>query len=432
MLNVDMASSTDIIADDAGRVWALRGDNDEGRATSLPAAGPAATAGCVRPRRVAVASRADSMINALALNLIADVMDWDNDQATTEYAWLRLMSSVKYDDYSDFRAGARFLESLATWLRQFSKSDRATAYKFVKERLVFISTAEMQRVIEMFLPETVTPYLRRAAAAEVGIKPYEVWGRAQGVAAFNRLLRRCLFVGLSDGSRIDILRRANAGRLSQEQVLPMMNVDDEKWRDLGSELRKEQGPDARFDNLYLIDDFAASGTTFIRQVEGKWKGKLKKFNDIINMARNDLKDDFPIAEKYNLHVHHYVSSYQARQTLGSRVEEAYQTWGEKSFNTVTVTEGMLLPSSLKMAGGDDAAMLAVCDTYYDDQLYQRLKKHCDEAGQKDMRRGYADCALPLVLEHNTPNNSISILWAETTGKHGPAMRPLFHRRDRHG
>jgi hypothetical protein len=29
-----------------------------------------------------------------------------------------------------------------------------------------------------------------------------------------------------------------------------------------------------------------------------------------------------------------------------------------------------------------------------------------------MKYGYANCALPLVLEHNTPNNSISLLWAD--------------------
>jgi hypothetical protein len=77
-------------------------------------------------------------------------------------------------------------------------------------------------------------------------------------------------------------------------------------------------------------------------------------------------------------------------------------------------------------------MLGICDAYYDDQLYQRLKKHCDEAGQKHMRYGYADCALPIIMEHNTPNNSVSILWAETDGKLGRAMNPLFRRRDRHG
>jgi hypothetical protein len=209
------------------------------------------------------------VISTLALNLIADVMSWDNDEATREYAWLRLMSSVKYDGYSDFRPGVRFLESLATWLRQFAREDRPTAYNFVKRRLVYISAAEMQRVVEIFIPETVTPYLRKAAAAEIGIKPYEVWGNSEGVRAFNRLLRRCLFVGLSDGSRIDVLRRANAGRLSQEQVVPMMNIDIGKWEELGEELQREQDADARFGDVYLIDDFTASGTTFIRQVGGE-------------------------------------------------------------------------------------------------------------------------------------------------------------------
>ena len=99
------------------------------------------------------------MINQLALNLVADVMDWDNEVATREYGWLRLISSMKYDGYSDFRAGVRFLESLVSWLRHFDKADRPAAYAFVKERLVYISTLEMQRVIETFIPEIVTPYL---------------------------------------------------------------------------------------------------------------------------------------------------------------------------------------------------------------------------------------------------------------------------------
>ena len=372
------------------------------------------------------------MINMLALNLIAEVMGWDNDRATREYSWLRLMSSVKYDGYSDFRAGIGFLESLVTWLRQFSKEDRVTAYSFVKNRLVYISEAEMQRLIEMLIPETVTPYLRRAAAVETGIKPYKVWGNPKGVDAFNRLLRRCLFIGLSDGSRVDILRRSNSGRLVQDQVVPILDIGMEKWTDLGNHLRKEQGEKARFNNVYLVDDFTASETTFIRYVEGKWKGKLQKFNSLLCNARGELKDEFPISNEYTLHIHHHVSTQQARQTLECRVAEACEEWAECSFDRVEITEGMRLPQGLKMTAGASDPMLAVCDAYYDDQLYQRLKKHCDEAGQNDMRHGYAYCALPLVLEHNTPNNSISLLWAETNGKCGHAMRPLFRRRDRHG
>src|SRR3546814_5284528 len=80
----------------------------------------------------------------------------------------------------------RFLESLVSWLRHFEEIDRPAAYTFVKERLVYISTLEMQRVIETFIPETVTPYLRRSVAAELGIKPYEVWRTIESATEIGR------------------------------------------------------------------------------------------------------------------------------------------------------------------------------------------------------------------------------------------------------
>jgi hypothetical protein len=243
----------------------------------------------------------------------------DNEVATREYAWLRLMSSMKYDGYSDFRAGVRFLESLVSWLRHFDEADRKAAYEFVKTRLVYISTAEMQRLIDTLVPETVTPYIRRVVARRLGIKPYEVWKTRDASKAFSQYFRRCLFVGLSDGSRIDVLRRANAGRLSQEQVVPMMNVDDDKWRSLAEDLRKERGADATFDDVYLLDDFTASGTTFIRFPKGEPKGKLAKFEKIVQEAKRRLKKEFPVANGYTLHIHHYVSTTQAHQALEQRI-----------------------------------------------------------------------------------------------------------------
>lgn len=384
------------------------------------------------------------MINTLALNLIADVMAWDNDEATREYGWLRLMSSVKYDGYSDFRAGVRFLENLVTWLRHFDPDDRRAAYEFVRRRLVYISSAEMQRVIETFVPEVVTPYLRRSVARKLGIKPYEVWASDASSEAFAAQLRRCLFVGLSDGSRIDILRRANAGRLSQEQVVPMMNVDRDKWRALGSDLRTDLGDGARFEDVYLIDDFTASGTTFVRFPDGQPKGKLAKFEAMVQDATRLLGDEFPLAAGYRLHVHHHVSTHQAREALEARVREATERLPGRSFGAVSVTEGMRLPASLRLGARDgstggmaaadprDGAIVALCARYYDHQLFRDLERHCREAGQTDMRYGYANCALPLVLEHNTPNNAVSLLWAETDGVEGPPMRALFHRRSRHG
>jgi len=387
------------------------------------------------------------VINVLALNLVAKVMNWDNETATEEYAWLRLMSSMKYDGYSDFRAGVRFLENLVSWLRHFDPDDRQTAYKFVKTRMVYISTLEMQRVIETFLPEVVTPYLRRSVAADLGIKPFEVWKTAAAAGAFRDRLRRCLFVGLSDGSRIDVMRRANAGRMSQEQVVPMMNVDDDKWKSLAKDLKEDlKDETALFQDVYLIDDFTASGTTFIRfPIDGgKPKGKLAKFEDIVQAAKERLGGGFPLADGYTLHIHHYVSTAQAHTALEGRIAEADVKLANKSYGASAITEGLLLPDAIRLATIDKATRIAtptspsdgpildLCERYYDHALFKRLEKHCREAGQTDMKYGYADCALPVILEHNTPNNSAPMLWAETDGTSGTKMHSLFFRRDRHG
>ncbi|MER9351985.1 hypothetical protein NKI61_01640 [Mesorhizobium sp. M0514] len=376
------------------------------------------------------------MAGNMALDLIAEVMGWDEERgspATAEYAWLRMMSSIKYDGYADFRAGVRFIESLAVWLKQFEFEDRAIAYEFFKRRLVYISPAELQCLIDLFFPEVVTPGLREAVAKAIAIRPYEVWRTKQGADRFKSELRRTLFVGMSDGSRTDILRRANSGRISTEQVVATLIIDDDKWEDLGEELGKAEGPDAKFERVYLVEDFTASGTTFIRRVAGEWKGKLAKFEHRVQDARKTLKEKFPLAEGYSLHIHHYISSHQARDNLDNLLADAQRGWTERSFGSVYVTEGLKLPASLKLTRPRDDGILNLCDKYHDPGLDKRLEKHLTQSGIDSVKYGFAACALPLILDHNTPNNSIPLLWAETPGGSGShPMEPLFRRRDRHG
>src|SRR3546814_12339818 len=114
----------------------------------------------------------------------------------------------------------------------------------------------------------------------------------------------------------------------------MMNVDDEKWKSLAKDLKDELGIGARFDDVYLIDDFTASGTTFVRFPDGEPKGKLCKFEKAVQEAKARLKAAFPLAAAYTLHVHHYVSTKQAHNALVKRVAEATTkigraTWRER-------------------------------------------------------------------------------------------------------
>ena len=380
-----------------------------------------------------------AMNEALALRLLRKIMEWDEETATREYRWLRLMSRLKFDGYRDYVAGVRFSESLAGWLTQLAPPRRAAAYEFVKHRLIYYSPAEIQRLVEQLYPRFVEPALREFAGKDAGVAPYMVWADPGARVLFERKRRQTLFIGLSDGARIDILRRANSGILANDQVVLATHIDDEKWRDLGSKLRNDkliEGAGApTFDAVYLVDDFTGSGTSFVRpKKDGSWTGKLEKFWIALTAARGRLGADFPLKEDFSLHVHHYISSTQAKTTIGERLAaiSKERTGNGSWFRTVHLSEGLLLPPSVPLTAETDAGMWAICDDYYDHGLYEELREHLEELGQTHIRHGYGNAALPVVLEHNCPNNSITLLWAETEGRHGQhPMRPLFPRRHRH-
>ena len=172
------------------------------------------------------------MNQELALKVLGTIMKWSDDQARDEFAWLKLMARLKYDGYRDFHAGMRFIESLATWLQQFAEDHRETAYKFIRQALVYIGPGEMQKLVEQFFPHTVRSHLKQLVAAQHTSPSYRVLVDPKLQRALEVLQRKTLFKGLSDGARIDTIRHANARYLSNEQVVQGAQVDPDKWRDL--------------------------------------------------------------------------------------------------------------------------------------------------------------------------------------------------------
>ena len=94
--------------------------------------------------------------------------------------------------------------------------------------------------------------------------------------------------------------------------------------------------------------------------------------------------------------------------------------------------GTVLPDSLSVSMQSNAEFFSIMDRYYNSAIQSR---HTSVGGAENISSGYGACGLPLVLEHNTPNNSVALLWAECdetkTVPVAPAMRPLFRRRQRH-
>lgn len=95
-------------------------------------------------------------------------------------------------------------------------------------------------------------------------------------------------------------------------------LDKEKWGDLLGNLREDlKDKQALFRLVYLVDDFAGTGTSFFRYNEKKqkWSGKLWRFKDSIESARQ-LLGGTPFDPNWELCVHHYIASSAAAQAIG--------------------------------------------------------------------------------------------------------------------
>lgn len=379
------------------------------------------------------------MNQELGLKILGEIMAWTDDRAREEFRWLRLMARLKYDGYRDFQAGMRFIESLATWLQQFKREERETAYAFVRHALVYIGPSEIQRLVEQFYPRIVWDRLIRTIAAERGLPTYRVLADPVARAATDLLRRQTLFMGLSDGARIDIVRHSNAGLLTNEQLVIATQVDKDKWQDLLKNLREDiKNPAARFRLVYLIDDFMGTGTSFLRynSEKQKWSGKLLKFKESIDGTVKALDGEQIFADGWELCIHHYIGTSSGAQAVEKRLVQAGDSLkGEGWASSVRFTFGTILPEDLPInaVAGRYDEFLKLTQSYYDPII---RTPHTDVGEVTHLGLGYGGCALPLVLEHNTPNNAVALLWAETdggdrAGVHAPAMRPLFRRRQRH-
>jgi hypothetical protein len=149
------------------------------------------------------------MRERLSEELLAKVLDWTPENVASERPILEALAWYKYDEYQQFAPGMRFIESLAYWLAQFEDPvQRRTAYEFFKSKLLFCSAAEMNHFVSTAYPDHIRPLLLARAAREHGLERWHL-GRVGDTVEFRIIERKTLFLGLSDGARTDVFRRAN-------------------------------------------------------------------------------------------------------------------------------------------------------------------------------------------------------------------------------
>lgn len=360
-----------------------------------------------------------------AQQLLAKIMGWNDSDTVMKYVFtLQLLADYKYDHYQRFAPGMRFIESLALWLEQFDQVDRQTALDLVMNRLIYISDKEFSHLVQTAYPDLVVQERMRLVAEEQDIPPHRV-GQIRKNRRFKELQLKSLYLGLSDGARTNEFRRGSDGAISNEQIWQAYELGSEKIDDmvkeLGTSLSNAGVPfdDPKFNLVWLLDDFSGSGNTYIRYDGGNkaFKGKIKKIYD--QLHRGDLID----TSHHEVYLLLYVATRQAVDHIEYWAERFTSEYGYKPLQVRVLCT---LEHEVAITRNPDAQLDALIrnSKYYDNRASDQ---HTRVGGTNDLRFGFARCALPVVLSHNTPNNSLYILW----GAESYDFRGLFPRVSRH-
>lgn len=359
-----------------------------------------------------------------AAGLLARVMGWQQPQMVQDHVPdLQLLAYYKYDDYQRFGPGRRFIESLALWLNRLDPEDRAAALELVESKLVFFSDREVSHLVEMAYPDLIVQERLRLVAEEYGLPMHKV-GELSRHVRFKELRLKSLYLGLSDGARTNELRRASNHEINNEQIWQAYELGEQKSGAMLVDLKKSlekaghETTSPHFNLIWLLDDFSGSGNTYIRydSKEKTYGGKLQKvYNQLHKLKLID-------PSHYEVFLVLYIA---ARQAIDHIEYWSERFTSEHGFKPLQLRVFCPLERDLALTENPSSSIEALLarEKYFDASVNDEHMK----VGGSDGRLGFAGCALPVVLSHNTPNNAVYLLW----GPEQYAYPGLFPRVVRH-
>ena len=363
------------------------------------------------------------MRDEIAAQLLGSAMGWSEESIPSDLRAFQVLARYKYDRYGRFEPGRKFVDSFALWLGQFNTfEEREAAFAFVKDKLIFVSDQELEHLARVAFPLHIKPAIRERVGIELGLPSYQI-ASIEADLLFHRRLRETLFLGLSDGARMDAFRRSSSD-VSHEQVYGTYEVSSGRLTKMIGKLREhlpnEDPRTLRFRSVFLIDDLSASGTSLIREDEnGKLTGRLIGFFEQLTA---DICNSNEVFDGKNTRI--YILLYIATEQALGRINNALDNWAHPPWNVKPeIIVIQTLSEEIRISVDTCPDMVPIVEKYYDKSIQN---EHTDE-GQTKLHYGFANCGLPLVMAHNTPNNSIALLWADGS----KTMKPLFPRIERH-
>lgn len=370
------------------------------------------------------------MRDILAEKVLARVVDWDAAKLSTERLDLEILAEFKYDEYGRFSPGMRFIESLSLWLGRFEGDERDAMYNLVRERLVFISRAEMQHYIKTAYADHVKPILVREAARRAGMCADHI-AMVTRSKEFSDLKKKCLYLGLSDGSKMDDFRRFS--NLGHEQVYSMYEIAEPRRGKMVQKLANSLGPDsgdAKFEIVFLVDDFSASGLSYIREKEGRFGGKIKAFVEQFGGASKEGRPGAGRPEGGGLGdmfvqdplvvVLLYAATHRAVAHIRKHASKMFEKYG--------IRPEVVVVHEMRTSAVSAAQEMATIEPILARLLDKSILTDAYRTGRHEKPHlGFDECGLLVVLSHNCPNNTLPIIWHESGD---PKSRALFPRHER--
>lgn len=364
----------------------------------------------------------------LLLKLTSSI--FEPDELDSNRKNFQTMAKYKYDWYQQYSTGMRFIERLALWLNQFEEGDRKAALNLISKKLIYISSAEMDLLVSSAYHDTIKPLLIEKVGSHSNETKYNI-SKIVNSEAYKILLRQSLFCGLSDGAKTDIFRRSTTGIITHEQVYQTYELSDGRAEKMQEELINDltkwynhppEVEKTKFKMLFLLDDFSASGTSYLKydSIKNKLKGKINSlYSSIFQSSNAGIKEMFD-TDNLEVHIILYLCTEQAEKNITSnfsRLQSLYQLKKAPQLHIIHK-----IPDSYKLTEDNAGDIINIC---LNDRYYDQLALEDKHTGS--VRLGFSDCALPVVLNHNCPNNSLSILWAYDNATFGG----LFPRIPRH-
>ncbi|MHA2244892.1 MAG: phosphoribosyltransferase-like protein [Candidatus Hodarchaeales archaeon] len=318
---------------------------------------------------------------------------------------------MKFRSYHLYKPWNSFFEHLFLYLKQFKKEDRRDALELVKN-VTFFTQDEINRLSEIIFHQEIVPFLLEEVIRDEGLNPFDYSEAFKN--GLKRSLKFTLFIALSDGANVDYFRRFN--RLSNDNVISYYKLNEKAQKAIFKSILKESNDNSSSSlNVFFIEDFIGSGTTFIRENEdGKLSGQLFKFLDYWGRFLKYF-------QRINLMLIPYIITEAAINNIESLVSKYRQRILEMHSNVqFFIRCGIKLPRSMNVAM-KYPSFERLCAKYYDPAIEN---EHTRIGG--GVKFGFGKTGLAFVRYNNTPNNSIYLLW------NPKSWNPIFPRISRHG